>query len=130
MSTKKYNSKTDWKRIKNMKDEDIDYSDIPELDKEFWDNAEVVIPNRYNPDYRVHPGEMLKETLKERNITLSELSNSCDLPMEYLEQIIQEKFDITENIALKLDKALGGAASLWINLQTDYNDARNNNANL
>lgn len=26
-----------------MKDEDIDYSDIPELDEDFWKNAEVGI---------------------------------------------------------------------------------------
>ncbi len=32
-------SKTDWERIKAMSDEDIDYSDIPPLDEEFWKNA-------------------------------------------------------------------------------------------
>lgn len=37
-------SKTDWKRLDAMKDEDIDYSDIPELDDDFFKNAEVVMP--------------------------------------------------------------------------------------
>ena len=37
-------SKTDWERLKNMKDEDIDYSDIPETDDDFWKDAEVVAP--------------------------------------------------------------------------------------
>lgn len=27
-----------------MRDEDIDYSDIPELDESFWETAEVVMP--------------------------------------------------------------------------------------
>jgi uncharacterized protein (DUF4415 family) len=27
-----------------MRDEDIDYSDIPELDKNFWKNAKMVVP--------------------------------------------------------------------------------------
>ena len=40
------------KRIKELaakKDQDIDYSDIPELDDEFWKNARVVDPDRTTP---------------------------------------------------------------------------------
>jgi len=36
------------KRLKNIeitRDEDIDYSDIPELDESFWANAELVEPD-------------------------------------------------------------------------------------
>ena len=32
------------KQIKNIKDEDIDYSDIPELDEDFWANTTPVYP--------------------------------------------------------------------------------------
>ena len=37
-------SKTDRKRLINMKDKDIDYSDIQETDYDFWKDAEVLIP--------------------------------------------------------------------------------------
>ena len=37
-------SKTKYKELKELSDNDIDYSDIPETDEEFWDNAEVVLP--------------------------------------------------------------------------------------
>ena len=40
----KNTSRTDWKRLAEMKDEDIDTSDIPELDEVFFRNAETVIP--------------------------------------------------------------------------------------
>lgn len=30
--------------LKRLRDEDIDYSDIPELDESFWANAELVMP--------------------------------------------------------------------------------------
>ena len=33
-------------QIAAVKDESIDFSDIPELDEEFWDRAEVVKPDR------------------------------------------------------------------------------------
>ena len=32
------------KEIKNIKDKNIDYSDIPELDEDFWANAKPVYP--------------------------------------------------------------------------------------
>jgi len=44
MKEKKRNSKTDHKRIDSMKDKDIDYSDIGELDGKFWEKAEMVLP--------------------------------------------------------------------------------------
>ena len=34
------------KQIATLKDEDIDFSDIPELDAAFWKNAELVEPDR------------------------------------------------------------------------------------
>jgi uncharacterized protein (DUF4415 family) len=35
----KTQSKTDWKRIDSLRDEDIDYSDIPRLGPDFFANA-------------------------------------------------------------------------------------------
>lgn len=32
-------SETDWERVKNMKDEDIDFSDIPRLSEDFFAKA-------------------------------------------------------------------------------------------
>jgi len=34
-------SKTDWKRIDSLRDEDIDFSDIPPLDDEFFKRAVI-----------------------------------------------------------------------------------------
>jgi len=36
---------TDWEAFHNMRDEDIDLSDIPELDKNFWKYAKIVRPD-------------------------------------------------------------------------------------
>ena len=35
--------RTDWDRLTAMSDEDIDTSDIPELDDTFFENARVVV---------------------------------------------------------------------------------------
>ena len=40
----KSSSKTDWDRLNRMDDKEIDYSDIPETDENFWKNAKLVMP--------------------------------------------------------------------------------------
>ncbi|MES2663703.1 MAG: BrnA antitoxin family protein [Pseudomonadota bacterium] len=44
-------SKKRLKEIKNIKDKDIDYSDIPELDASFWDKAELRMPENKQSIY-------------------------------------------------------------------------------
>lgn len=43
-TTMKRVSRTDWKRVDALKDEEIDTSDIPVLDKDFFAEAELRIP--------------------------------------------------------------------------------------
>ena len=43
---KKYNKPLEPSEVNAVKDEDIDFSDIPELDESFWANAKLVEPDR------------------------------------------------------------------------------------
>ena len=38
-------NKTDLNKLKTLKDNEIDYSDIPETDALFWKEAEVIYPS-------------------------------------------------------------------------------------
>jgi uncharacterized protein (DUF4415 family) len=49
----KRRSKTDWDRIKTMKDEDIDYTDIPALDKKFFADAIIWKPRKKQMTIRI-----------------------------------------------------------------------------
>lgn len=44
-------SRTDWQRISAMTDADIDYSDIPKTDVNYWAKAEVILPKQ-----KIHVG--------------------------------------------------------------------------
>ena len=46
---KRYDNELRIAELAAMKDEDIDYSDIPELTDEFWKNARVVEPGGTTP---------------------------------------------------------------------------------
>ncbi len=41
---KKYNKELTIKELAALPDNNIDYSDIPELDDKFWDNAKIFVP--------------------------------------------------------------------------------------
>ena len=42
--TKRYDKELSVEDLATMPDSDIDYSDIPELDKTFWKNAKLTMP--------------------------------------------------------------------------------------
>ena len=46
-------SRTDWNRLKSMKDEDIDTGDMPELDEEFFRNVVWRLPGKQPVTIRI-----------------------------------------------------------------------------
>lgn len=44
MKKKEENTRSDWSRIDAMTDDQIDYSDIPPLDDNFWKKAKLIVP--------------------------------------------------------------------------------------
>lgn len=52
-------------RLRAMKDREIDYSDIPKIPDDFWDDAQVVIPSKKTGIYMRVDDDIL-EWFKER----------------------------------------------------------------
>ena len=76
--------------------------------------------NAYQPDYAIHPGEILEETLEARGIKKTALAERCGIALKTVSQIINGKSSISPAIAIRLERAIGISASLWSNLNTDY----------
>jgi antitoxin HigA-1 len=69
----------------------------------------------------MHPGEVLREEfLVPLKMSAGALAKACGLPRTRIERIASEQSGITADTALRLAKALGSTAQLWLNLQTDY----------
>ena len=69
----------------------------------------------------MHPGEVLREEfLVPLNMSAGALAKACGLPRTRIERIANEQTGITADTALRLAKALGTTAQLWLNLQNDY----------
>lgn len=69
----------------------------------------------------MHPGEVLREEfLAPLKMSAGALAKICGLPRTRIERIVSEQTGITADTALRLAKALGTTAQLWLNLQNDY----------
>lgn len=76
--------------------------------------------NNKTPFIATHPGELIKDELKERNMTQKELSELTGIKASVLSETINGKRSVSMNMALALEKALGIPAEIWMNLQTQY----------
>lgn len=71
-------------------------------------------------DYGIPPCETLKEELEYNKISKEELSAAADIPLQVIEDILNNRKPITPEIAEKLEKVLDINADFWLRLQDNY----------
>jgi len=71
-------------------------------------------------NWATHPGETLLETINERGMTQTELARRCGLSLKHINQICRGHIGISADVAIRLEEALGVAASVWVNLDMAY----------
>ena len=71
--------------------------------------------------FPLHPGEVLREEfLVPLGLSPGALAKAMGVPRTRVERIAAESTGITADTALRLGKALGTSAQLWLNLQNRY----------
>lgn len=73
------------------------------------------------PFVATHPGELIKDELKERGLTQKKLAEMTGIKASVISETISGKRSVSMNMAVALEKALGIPAEMWMNLQTQYN---------
>lgn len=68
----------------------------------------------------VHPGEILREELKERGIKQKDFANSIGMQKSHLSEILTGNRNITPQIGDKLEQQLNIPSVDWLNLQNQY----------
>jgi addiction module HigA family antidote len=69
----------------------------------------------------MHPGEVLREEfLVPLALSAGKLARICGVPRTRMERIANEETGITADTALRLSKALGTTAQMWLNLQNSF----------
>jgi addiction module HigA family antidote len=83
-------------------------------------NLSSVIDSDGGPADPIHPGEHLGDALGARKINVHDLADALDVPYEHILAILGRKHPITADFAVRLAKALGTSAELWMGLQAQY----------
>ena len=79
----------------------------------------MICKKRQIPE-RFHPGETIKEELEARGWTVPDLALKTELKEYRINEIINEKANITRLVADALGSAFGTSSAVWINLQKAY----------
>lgn len=69
---------------------------------------------------KFHPGEFIKDELEARDMKQKDLAEKMNIAKNVLSEIIHGKRNLTADLSLKLEAALGINAEFWMNLQVGY----------
>ena len=75
---------------------------------------------KITPFIATHPGEMIKDELKERGMTQKQLAAETGIKPSVLSETVNGKRSVSLTVAVALEKALGIPADIWMNMQTQF----------
>lgn len=68
----------------------------------------------------IHPGEVLQDELRERDLSAAQLARNLDVPTNRITGILNGRRAVTADTALRLGHWFGMSAEFWLNLQKQY----------
>jgi addiction module HigA family antidote len=72
-----------------------------------------------------HPGEMVREEcLAPLGLTVTDAARVLGVTRQTLNNLVNERSGISSEMAIRLEKAFGTSADLWVRLQTAYDLAQ------
>ena len=71
-----------------------------------------------------HPGRLIKADLDELGLSVARAAEGLGVTRQQLYRVIKGGSAVTPEMALRLEKALGGMADHWLRMQTAYDLAQ------
>lgn len=68
----------------------------------------------------IHPGEFLRETLDEMNISQAQFARTISISPMRVSHVLNGARPVTAELALLFGRALGQSPQYWLNLQSDF----------
>lgn len=76
--------------------------------------------NRLISNRAIHPGEILREELKERGIKQKDFAQAIGWQATHLNEFINGKRNLNEDLAIRLESQLGIPFKTWMSLHNGY----------
>lgn len=72
-----------------------------------------------------HPGMAIRhDCLEPLGLSITEAAKALGVTRQALNNVVNGKAAISPEMAIRLDKAFGGGAEVWLRMQTSYDLAR------
>ena len=71
-----------------------------------------------------HPGELLKDNVEELGLSVAEAAKGLGVTRQQLYNVMNGRSAITPEMAIRLEKALGGTADSWLRMQVNFDLAQ------
>lgn len=98
------------------------YKKLPQtIIKKYIKVVNYMNKNELTPHWATHPGELIKDELRERKMTQKQLATQTGIKASIISETINGKRPVSLNVAVALEKALGIPVELWMNMQNQYN---------
>ena len=68
----------------------------------------------------LHPGEFLRETLEELNLSQAQFARAIGVAPKRISQVVKGTSPVTVELALLFSRALAQSPQYWLNMQTAY----------
>ena len=72
-----------------------------------------------------HPGETVRyDCIEPLGLSITEAARALGVTRQALNNLVNGKSGISPDMAIRLEKAFGGNASIWLGIQMDYDLAQ------
>jgi antitoxin HigA-1 len=69
-----------------------------------------------------HPGALIREViLPETGLSVTELAQRCQVARNTMSKVVNERGDVTEDLAIRLSRVLGSTPEFWLAMQAKSN---------
>lgn len=82
--------------------------------------TEEIVPVTLNMKAPPHPGRLVRDTLDERKLSIASAAFGLGITRQQLHNVCVGRSSITPEMAVRLEKAFGGKAEVWLGLQAAH----------
>jgi addiction module HigA family antidote len=71
-----------------------------------------------------HPGSLIKADIEELGLSVVDAAKALGISRQHLHSVIAGRTSVTPEMAVRLEKALGSTADMWLRMQMNYDLAQ------
>ena len=76
----------------------------------------------FQPDWVSPPGDTIRDMMQERDWSQVQLSGRLGLSAKHTNRLIMGKVPLTDDIAFRLERVLGGSLNFWLNREVNFRE--------